>query len=103
MMASEQDILNVEHLGNWDHGVEPDPLDASFSKNNEEESEFFKEHSAEFITGTKRLVQKVCNSVSKACNRLNEKASELRRNEGHLREEIEDYMEEEIGVAVLFM
>lgn len=102
MTTTEEDIQALEHSGEWDHGVEPDVLDASFSNKNdddEEETDKLKGHendSNDILASPKRLVNQVRISVTKFFNGLSEKASEVTHDE-HLKEEVENHTEEEVA------
>ena len=86
-----EDLHNLEHSGDWDHGVEPDVLDNSFS--NEDD---LKGHDEDIFAGPKRLVQQVRTSFTKVMHDLSDRAAEV-RNDEHLKEEMENHTEEEVA------
>lgn len=91
-MTTEEDLQNLEHSGDWDHGVEPDVLDASFSN----DDEALKGHDDDMLAVPKRVAQQVRTSVSKAIHNLSDNLAGL-KNDAHLKEEVENHTEEEVA------
>jgi hypothetical protein len=88
-----EDIHNLEHSGEWDHGVEPDVLAVS----NSADDDNLKENEAGTFAGPKRLIQQAQNAISNVWHNLSEQVAETTRKDEHFKAEVEGHTEEEVA------
>jgi hypothetical protein len=85
----QQDIQNMEHLGDWDHGMEPDVSnDAEGGPKNQGTI------CAPFVKKAQAIATKVINSMEKAAHDMGENATQA-SDENQLNEGGENHAEEE--------
>ena len=85
--ASSDDAHNVENSGDWDHGVEPNALDAAGAA------------AGQLARQAKIAAAQAKTAITNAVHALEEKAAAAQKDlkESHLREEVEGHTEEEVA------
>jgi hypothetical protein len=91
-IMTEQDISNMESLGEWDHGVEPSVLDASRKQGNDT--------SSPLLEGSKRLAKDAQVFLSKAIHDLTDSVSNTKESfqkDKAFNKKFADHTEEEVA------
>ena len=93
----QQDIQNVEHLGDWDHGMEPNVSDAAAAAAGEPNS---KGHQGNIcvpvVKKAQAIAAKVMHSMEQAAHNMGETAAHA-NDENQLKEQVERHSEEEVA------
>ena len=57
-MSSQEDIETIEHMAEWDHGIEPNPIDVSYSAGERSDSKGHHDE-VDILDSPKRIAKKV--------------------------------------------
>lgn len=94
------DTKNLEHSGDWDHGVEPDPLAPTTqdAKDDDEPKSDSQKQSGVplMVKKAKAAVTNVYNNVKETAHKMEEEASKALHEES-LQKSVENHTEEEVA------
>jgi hypothetical protein len=92
---SEEDIQNMEHSGDWDHGSEPIPPAGAAEETTGDTDD--PNSKIDRLGGAKKMMQQAQVTVSKVIHDLGEKADQALHHDSHFKEEVEGHTEEEVA------
>lgn len=84
---AENEVTAVQLMSEWDHGVEPNPLDASFSANSDEDVPKDQHEIMDiFLESPKRMAKKMTSIASKLLHEVSVRCDKAIHSAGGLTE-----------------